>query len=256
MTTAFMFIVAINALATIALWRVAARRPARPSKKFIRALFGSEPLVPSHGIPKRWTYDDDDINASKRERSRFGEMIRSQQLFFYDFSDFGMIVNSWFERSEQDWRLQELADNRRRLFSQEFPPDFGRRYSIFYNQTDLGVLEMQHGLDGQGHDYSKECPIVWTAIQLHWVRLFELSIIQGLLNGIAMHVSDYQREGAERTEVRAAIEQAIRQVLWTAQHISEFPELSETDRGELECRINGSPLLYLQRREQLRRERA
>ncbi len=161
-------------------------------------------------------------------------------------------MNSWFKQAEERWRLQELADNELRLFSQEYPPDFGRRYSIFYNQTDLGVLEMRHG-HKDGRDYTDERPVVWTIIELHSVRLLELWTIQSLLEGVAMHVSDFQREGAERTEARAVIDQAIHRVLWTAQHVSEFPpELSETDWGELECRFSGSALWYFQRREQLR----
>jgi hypothetical protein len=52
-------VVAVNATATITLWREAVRRPARPTKKFFKELIHNEPLVPKHGRPKKWTFDDD-----------------------------------------------------------------------------------------------------------------------------------------------------------------------------------------------------
>ena len=44
------------------------------------------------------------------------------------------------------WRLQELADTRRSLYyNDQWPaPTFGRRYSVFYNQVAIGLLEI-HG---------------------------------------------------------------------------------------------------------------
>ena len=194
-TTVLMIIIALNALATINLWREAARRPARPSEKFVKALLRSEPIVPKHGTPTRWTYEDD-AYVAKYERTSFGKMIRARRLFFYDFADFAVIVNSWFEKSGDRWRLQELADNE--LRTDEPPPRFGRRYSIFYNQTDLGVIEMQNGLDKHGDDYSEEHPVVWAEIQLHSVRLLELMAIKGLLQGIATHISDLGDGGSRR----------------------------------------------------------
>jgi hypothetical protein len=243
------FIVALNALVTVNLWREAVRRPARPTEKFIKALLRSEPIVPKHGRPTKWTFDEEHDANPKWERTSFGKMIHARRLFFHDFSDFAVVVNSWFKMSEQPWRLQELADNELRLFSQDYPPDFGRRYSIFYNQTDLGVLEMK-----SGYDYSEECPNVLVELELHSVRLLQLTAIQSLLQGIAMHISDYQREGKEQTAARTAIERAVQQVLWTTQHVSQYPpELNETDWGDLECRLSGTALWYFQRREELRK---
>ncbi len=248
-TTVLMIIIALNALATINLWREAVRRPARPSEKFIKALLRSEPIVPKHGTPTRWTYEDDTYIA-KYERTPVGAMFRARRLFFYDFADFAVIVNSWFEKHEDCWRLQELADNE--LRTDEPPPQYGRRYSIFYNQTDLGVLEMQDGLDKHGDNYSEEHPVVRAEIQLHSVRLLELGAIKSLLQGVATHISDLG-DGAEQTEVRDTIDRAIQQVLWTTQQVSQYPpELSETDWGDLECRLRGTAFWYFKRREQLR----
>ena len=249
MTTVLIIIVAINALMTIALWREAARRPTKPSKKFIKALLRSDPIAPKHGTPTRWTFEDD-AYITKYERTPLGTIFRAQRLFFNDFSDFAMVVNWWFEGSEDRWRLQELADNE--LRTDEPPPKYGRRYSIFYNQTNLGVLEMRRGLDKHGDAYTEGHPVVWAEIQLHSVRLLELMALKSLMQGIATHISDLGN-GAEQTEMRAAIDQAIQQVLWTTQQVSQYPsELSETDWGNFECRLHGTALWYFKRREQLR----
>jgi hypothetical protein len=130
-------------------------------------------------------------------------------------------------------------------------PQFGRRYSIFHNSADIGALELTSGLDDQVREYSRECPVVLADIELQSVRLLELTAIQNLPQGIAMHVSDFHNEGAEQTAVRAAIERAIQQVLWRTQRVSQFPpELSQTDWGELECCLSGTARWYFKRQEQ------
>jgi hypothetical protein len=245
-------IVALNAMATIALWREAVRRPARPNKAFIKKLFHSEPIVPKHGRPQRWTFQDDAYIA-KYAHTGLGKMHRAERAFFNDFSDFAVVVNSWFEMIDDRWRLQELADNELRLLApQDPPPAYGRRYSIFYNQAELGVLEMRQG---GAEDYTDENPVIRTAIELHSVRVINLEALRSLLEGIAMHVSDYQREGTERTDARAAIDHAIQRVLWNTQQVSEFPpELNETDWGELECGFQGLAVRYVERRKRLRHD--
>jgi hypothetical protein len=45
-------IVILNAIATIALWRTAARRPEKLKKKFFAALMDDKPIVPRHQRPK------------------------------------------------------------------------------------------------------------------------------------------------------------------------------------------------------------
>jgi hypothetical protein len=173
---------------------------------------------------------------------------RAQRAFFHDFVDFADVMNCWFGWTHERWRLEELADNEPRLFSQEPPPEYGRRYLIFHGQAKIGVLEMRHGSDG----YSGENPVVLAAIELHSVRLIRVETLRALLEGVATHVTDYRREGQEQTEARAQIDRAIQQVLWNTQQVSEFPpELNETDWGELECRFSGSAFYYLAHRKQL-----
>lgn len=236
-------VVAVNASATITLWREFVRRPTRPTKKFFKELIHNDPIVPKHGRPKKWTFDDDAYIA-KYAQTSLGAVHRAQRAFFHDFADFADVMNSWFGRMDERWRLEELEDNELRLFSRELPPEYGRRYLIFHGQAKVGMLEMQHG-----NDYGPEKPVVLTAIELHSVRLIRLEALRALLEGVATHLTDYQREGPEQTEARAKIDGAIQQVLWNIQHVSEFPpELNETDWGELECRFFRSAFCYLAHR--------
>jgi hypothetical protein len=234
-------IVSGNAIATIALWREAVRRPDRPTKKFIKALLHSEPIVPKHGQPTKWDFYCDDEAYLARWAARLGKMHRAEKAFFYDFSKFGDVLNHAFMHWSP-WRLQELADNELELLGPpDAPPAYGRRYSIFHNQSRLGVLEVRHS-----GDYSDANPFVVIAVELLAVRLLQLETVRSLLEGIANLVPDYDREGKERTDARAAIDHAIQRVLWATQHVLEFPpELHETDYwGKLECRFAGSAFEY------------
>ena len=134
-TTVLMIIIALNALATINLWREAVRRPARPSEKFIKALLRSEPIVPKHGTPTRWTYEDDTYIA-KYERTPVGAMFRARRLFFYDFADFAVIKVSRAE-AVQDVGCKS-NHNERSSVSRKL------RY-LQRVQTSAGVQQDNHG---------------------------------------------------------------------------------------------------------------
>jgi hypothetical protein len=251
MATVLFVIALINAAATIALWRQAVRRPARPTKQFIKTLLHSEPVVPKHGRPTKWSfYADDEAHLAKYSRTRLGAVRAGERAFFQDFADFGEVMNDWLHCLELPWRLQELPDNELQMFSQEPPPSYGRRYLIFHNQARLGRLEME--VHDASH-YTENNPTVSVAIELHSVRLIELETLRGLLEAIAAHVTDYHRECTEQTNARTTIDRAIQGVLWNTQHVSELdPELNETDWGGLECRFQGTALWYFQRREATR----
>jgi hypothetical protein len=122
-------IVILNVLATIALWRTAARRPGKLKMKFFAALIDNKPIVPRHQRPKSvgegWGVHDQD------------------RKFFADFEDFADVVNWWFDDTHDGgpWRLQELADTELRLGFHD-SPTYGRRYDIYHNQVRVGTLEL------------------------------------------------------------------------------------------------------------------
>jgi len=76
-------IVFLNVMATIALWRQAARKPEKLNKKFRNALLHSAPITPNHQPPNK-------IGESAPSLVRLQDL-----LFFDDFRDFGDVVNCW-----------------------------------------------------------------------------------------------------------------------------------------------------------------
>ena len=228
MTSAFLvIIVIINAMATIALWRDAARRPTKLKKKFTTALLHSKPIVPKHQPAKA-------LSSLASEEDR---------LFFEEFKEFADVVNWWFADKHvgTNWRLQELPEfDLKHNFSDM--PDFGRRYDIFYNQVHLGTLEVSPGVE-----YGSEKREVRTSIQLDWVRLLHVYTIREYLGGVALHVCDPRPGTTGYLEARAAIEGCLTNALWDAQRISEYD--LEADYGQLELQLNGTPDWYFRRKQ-------
>ena len=147
-STVLIVVVVLNMIATITLWRTAARRPDKLKKKFLAALMDNKPIVPRHQRPESigegWGVHDRD------------------RKFFTDFEDFADVVNWWFANphAEEPWRLQELADTDLQLEFHD-SPTYGRRYDIYHNQVRVGALELQAYLDGN----------VLANIKIEWARL-------------------------------------------------------------------------------------
>jgi hypothetical protein len=217
-------IVVLNALATIALWRDAARKPERLKKRFIKALLESEPIEPKHRQPKTigegWGVDDQD------------------RKFFTDFADFADVANWRFSDPHvgEPWRLQELPDTGLKLdFSDS--PSYGRRYDIYHNQVQVGKLELSatHLAENK----------VFAEMNLEWVRLLPISTIRALLNGLAMHICDPDPKSEEYRQARTAINNCLIDTLWQAQQITEF---DGQGYGDLQLQFDGSAEWYFRRK--------
>ena len=146
-------------------------------------------------------------------------------------------MNWWFANGQDDsgnWRLQELPNTELRIgFYDE--PRFGRRYHIFYNQVQIGELEVSASAR-----YS-ETRKVYASLEVRWVRLLSLRAVHELLAGISTHICD------EQPETRAQIDHAISQVLWQSQQIDTL-DLG-TNYGDLELHLDGAAVRYFQDRE-------
>lgn len=70
---------------------------------------------------------------------------------------------------------------------------------------------------------------------------------------IAQHVTSPSQDSKEYFQTRASIENALLKVLWQVQQISEF-NIEGQDYGELELRLDGTPVWYFQRRQALRNQ--
>src|SRR5262249_6581233 len=139
---------------------------AKLKKKFIKALRGSEPIVPKHQPPKS-------IGESVPSLVR-----REDRLFFDDFRDFGTVVN-WCLADEHvggPWRLQELPNTDLSLNFSHMP-DFGRRYDIFYNQVPLGTLEVSPGVATAPKNPSSTPTLIWTGSASSQSKPFAISFM-------------------------------------------------------------------------------
>jgi hypothetical protein len=231
-------VVGLNVLATIALWREAARNPPEPKKKFIAELLHSAPIEPKHEPPKA---------VAQRFESSVTEWDR---MFFDDFADFATVVNWWFASAHDGspCRLQELPDTILKLDRNSDMPSFGRRYSIFHNQVRLGNLEISSSFP-----YGTEDRNVHSRIELDSIRLLAFDSILELLDAIAMHVSYSTPDTLERLQARLTIISALTEAVWESWRISEFGVDSE-DWGMLELGFDGSAHWYFTRREALRKQ--
>ena len=229
-------IVFLNVIATVTLWREAARKAPRPKKKFIAALLHSEPIAPKHQPPDIVSKD-------------FPSLVTDgDRLFFGDFADFAAVVNWWLADKHVGgpWRLQELPDTELKLDTSDMP-NFGRRYAIFHNQVHVGTLEVSPDIS-----YDAKEQNVRTKIELNWVRLLAFDALQTFLTNIALHVSNPDQNSSEYSRTRQDIDRALTRVVWRTLEVSEFGMDGE-DWGEFEMSLCGTASWYLKRREALRR---
>lgn len=142
-------IVLLNVVATIELWRKAARRPEKLKKKFAKRLFDTKPITPKHQPPPPL---------------KEGYAVGKEELqFFSDFAEFANVVNWWLADDHPDgqrfWRLQELPEVDLSLHGNFADgPVYGRSYAIFYNQVRVGALKIRSGFD-----YTSNTPPTITA---------------------------------------------------------------------------------------------
>lgn len=165
-------IVLINAVATFSLWRKLANNgPNRPrlNKKAATALWRSEPIVPKHNPPKM-------------AGGEFSSLARDvDRMFFADFRDFADVINWWLadDFTASRFRLQDLPKGDLSLnvdFSSG--PTLGRAFAIYYNQTNIGRLEIN-----PTYDYTSASPKVFTNLEIDWARFIGYTELMEFLGG-------------------------------------------------------------------------
>jgi hypothetical protein len=234
-------IVLVNAVVTFGLLLEAKRRPGQPNfkKKFIKRLLQSEPITPKHQPPKT-------IGGN------FQSMVRKEhQLFFDDFADFVEVVNRWLEDEHvgSRWRLQELPETEMSLHGVfNYGPSFGRRYAVFYNQVQLGELEVEPWVG-----YSAERPRVLTRIHLEYARLLSFATIRDFLRIIAGYSCYYERDGKNYFQAQQAIDSAMTEALWQSNQVDVY-DIRAHDSGEINLQLDGIAKLYLEDSERLRNQ--
>ena len=234
-------IIFLNVMATIALWRTAARRPERPKKKFLNRLWRSKPIMPKHEPPP------------PLKEGAWG-VGKEELQFFSDFEDFANVVNWWLAdpNVHQDcpWRLQELPKSELLDLSGD-GPTYGRTYAVFHNQVRLGKIEIK-----PHYEYSTQTPRVMVHIRLDWVRLFALGTIRSFLIDKALHVSEYRSGTVEYVQTNQEIDLALIDILWETQEISDLGGENEPGYGQIEVELRGLASFYLARRQPWRNQAA
>jgi hypothetical protein len=219
--TSFQILTAIafvNLLATISLWRGAARKPIKPKRKLIKQLLHRNPI--EHSPPKA-------IEISSR-------LDEKDRQFLRDFAGFALVVNRWLdgEHVKSPFRLQELPDTE--IHIGESPkPIYGWRYAIHYNQARLGTLEIW-----PEDRYGAETPNVHTTIRLGGIRLLPFDTVREFLNTLAMYVCVGDQDSKN---LQTDIDSTLTGVLWQTQQFGAAGE----DWGELNLHLDGSAYAYL-----------
>jgi hypothetical protein len=174
-----------------------------PKEIMLDALFNSGPIEPRHARPASLT------DGWGRFQSPSGDR------FFSDFEMFPDQLNQLFTPNESregaPWRLQELPET---LIKRSCAgPEFGRRYSVFYNQANIGVVEINPSLD-----YDAEInPNVYTNIELEHVRLLPFHTILGFIVTLLGEPRD--------AEILRAIDRSLLAVLWNKDDDDDSPTL-------------------------------
>lgn len=190
----------------------------RREKKLMKAL-NDVPIEPKHLRPTSLTGDEPPSSAREEEH-----------YFFADFDMFGDLLNRPYE-AIGPWRLQELADTKFRRYG-----NFGRRYSIFYNQADIGIVEI-HAMPG----YDAETkPEVVTEIEISHARLLPFYQVVAFLEVIAGNT-------ASGSVAKATIDRALLASVWDTTPANE-------GGGKVRVYLAGSAARYLRwRAEEFRR---
>lgn len=169
-----------------------------PRDKLLAALFKSAPIEPQHKRPVSLTggFGGGFFDSDQGDR------------FFTDFDMFPDKLNKLYTPEGGwdggPWRLQELASTE--LSSARDAPDFGRRFNVFYNQANIGLVEIK-----PHHDYDAEkSPKVWTNIKLNCARLLPFSQVLGVLISLLDDNKD--------AETRRAIDLALLAAVWNTKN--------------------------------------
>ncbi|KRR14542.1 hypothetical protein [Bradyrhizobium valentinum] len=232
-------IVALNALATVSLWRKVASKSSRGpqlNKKAADALWRGEPVKPKHDPPNfaksQWSFMADDVHRQ----------------FFDDFRKFADVANWWFadEYNASRFRLQDLPDETLSLnVRHDDGPSFGRSFSIYYNQTRVGRLEIS-----PGHGYTTANPEVYTSLEIDFgARFLGFDELSDFLHAVAFHVTTGVADQSDYQSARLSIQSALTKTLWDNYRVSQYDNPDDEQWGELNVSFNGTADFFKRRRD-------
>jgi hypothetical protein len=199
---------------TIRLWQLSRRGP---KPRFLRALLEGSPITPKHerasGLPQEgW-------GATGEDKS-----------FFADFSIFADKLNRWFD--PEPWRVQELPKlELSGAAALSEATTYGRRYKIFYNDFEVGLLQIQPlpARWGPGRN-------IRTNIELEFARFLPFHAIMILTGFVAALTAVGSRE--EGQNATFATWAAMLNRLWQIEFDRDLDD--RNNGGSIEIQFEGS----------------
>ncbi len=195
------------------------------SKAALKKLLEEGPIVPKHDRPSSLTGDGYAGSTSSHEHS-----------FFEWFDMFTELANR--QMSSEPWRFQEKSDTE--LRSSFDSPSYGRRYDIFHNQLQVGLIEISADLL---HKFSPDDPNVRTEIELTNVRLLQFQEVLGFLNWVAAWLAVDATEQVP-IEIKMQNLSAMTECLWP--HTEHYSYDDDPAWTELSVIWDGKATHYIQ----------
>jgi hypothetical protein len=240
--TTLLLIVGLMALS----YQVNSLREANPKlkKKLVDDLLFSEPIEAKHNCPKNLTPDGKEGWGADRHDFEC----------FRDFWYFGEAVNRDLELEHEWFRIQELADTAITGDLSWEGPAYGRRYEIFFNKMNVGLLQIKarphrhFDVVFADHRRAKQDKPVFADVALDRVPVTALPYqrLYCFLGTIASLVTSTDRKPhdggrTEYEEALSAIDHQLAETMWGA--LNDYT-LGEPTFCELEVRLLGTPDRY------------
>lgn len=130
----------------------------------------------------------------------FPNLVKARDRELYkEFDIFASVINDIYK--DEPWRLQERRDAN---IPDPNDPTFGPRYQVFYNQVEVGGVDIfAH------HKFKIENPVCYMNIEIEHVRLLPFGQVRGFVWTLCSNVTwDANRE-FEKT-----IDQMLMEALW------------------------------------------
>jgi hypothetical protein len=155
------------------------------------------------------------------------------KLFFADFRRFADVLNRWLDEPRNPWRVQELPDPELTGAWRD-SPGYGRRYAIFYNQVQVGNLQIYADFR-----YERDHPNVHTEIDVKYARLFPFHWVSEFISAVA----DLTASG-NRNEIRIKLHDSMLQQLWQIEY--DYDIDARSSGGSVYMRFDGSAEHYFE----------
>jgi hypothetical protein len=178
-----------------------------------KALFGTKPIEPVYRRAADIGIGGVEMFINDRDRQFFRDFAPFAERFNREFLNSGDDFAAW-----RSWRIQELEDTELSWPGQDSPA-YGCRYSVHYNQVQLGDLQ----ISADAFDYSTDTPFVGVDLDLEYVRMLPFGHVNAFLHhlmGIVRPRPDYNS-----LQPQEMINVALLELLWPGKSDEEDADM-------------------------------